>query len=230
MKTSTKTILAVAVVVALAAGIVGSVLGLTHGRVDIIAAQAVTAFDELIAKLPANEAADGWILAAPDGTVRFVFGEDTLPTDPRDAYLKIYLAPFTNAGLDVSRLPADYTVIEDTLILGADLSPTNAARARTATATLSMLIDASPNALGYHSAMAHFGIMLGDWAMVEWAANLDENDKDLVFALAPDPLIAAGVEPDSVAGWVYAQVPVHMDGKSVEVWKFLKPFDLSEGR
>jgi hypothetical protein len=47
-----------------------------------------------------------------------------------------------------------------------------------------------------------------------------------VFVLNPEPLIAAGVDPQKVEGWAFAKVEVHMDGKPTEVDKFLKPFDL----
>ena len=69
--------------------------------------------------------------------------------------------------------------------------------------------------------------------MFEWAKNLSTNsatgenqDKDIVFVLNPEPLIAAGVDPEKVEGWVYAQVAVEENGQTVEVYKFLKPFNL----
>jgi hypothetical protein len=51
-------------------------------------------------------------------------------------------------------------------------------------------------------------------------------DKDIVFVLNPEPLIAAGVDPEKVEGWTYAQVPIEENGKTTQVWKLLKPFDL----
>jgi hypothetical protein len=42
------------------------------------------------------------------------------------------------------------------------------------------------------------------------------------FVLNPEPLIAAGVDPEKAEGWIYARVPAD-DG---DVWKFLKVFDL----
>lgn len=82
-------------------------------------------------------------------------------------------------------------------------------------------------------ALDHYGIMLGDGNMFEWAKNLNTNtvngqiqDKDIVFVLNPEPLIAAGVDPQKVEGWVYAQVTAEDHGKKMEVYKFLKPFQL----
>ena len=74
---------------------------------------------------------------------------------------------------------------------------------------------------------------LGDGNMFEWAKDMLKNtatntdqDKDIVFVLNPEPLIAAGVDPAKVTGWVYAEVPVEENGKTTQVYKFLKPFNL----
>lgn len=85
--------------------------------------------------------------------------------------------------------------------------------------------DVSRERLGYHAEMDHYNVNL-DGAMFEWAKDLAANDKDIVFALDPEPLIAAGADPEKVEGWTYAQVPVMRDGKAAQVWKFLKIFDL----
>jgi len=63
--------------------------------------------------------------------------------------------------------------------------------------------------------------------MFEWAKDLSTNDKDIVFVLNPEPFLAAGVDPNDVEGWVFAKVPVDVDGKPAEVDKLLKPFDLN---
>jgi len=69
--------------------------------------------------------------------------------------------------------------------------------------------------------------------MFEWAKDMKVNwydnsnqDKDIVFVLNPEPLIAAGVDIEHVDGWAYAQVQVEENGKMEQVWKLLKPFDL----
>ncbi|MDR0876139.1 MAG: hypothetical protein LBN12_08025, partial [Clostridiales Family XIII bacterium] len=89
------------------------------------------------------------------------------------------------------------------------------------------------DSIGYHTALDHYNVMLGDGNMFEWAKDFSVNgqtkenqDKDIVFVLNPEPLIAAGVDPEKVDGWAYAQVSVEIDGKAADVYKFLKPFDL----
>jgi len=81
--------------------------------------------------------------------------------------------------------------------------------------------------LGYHAALKHYGVMLSDAAMVEWAADLAKNDKDLVIVLDPAALRRAGVAPENVAGWTLADVPVEgADGKMTTAEKLLKAYDL----
>jgi hypothetical protein len=79
--------------------------------------------------------------------------------------------------------------------------------------------------LGFHTQMGHYNYDLGE-AAFEWAKDMSANDKDIVFVLDPEPLIDAGLDPDAVEGWTYAEVPVMRDGKEIQVWKLLKPFDL----
>jgi hypothetical protein len=69
---------------------------------------------------------------------------------------------------------------------------------------------------------------LGDGNLFEWAKDMRTNDKDMVFVLNPDPFIAAGVDPNRVEGWVFAEVTVDdADGKPIQVYKILKPFNSS---
>ena len=78
--------------------------------------------------------------------------------------------------------------------------------------------------------MDHFGLDLGYGNKLEWAKDFTSNDKDFVFILDPEFLQNAGVLVDQVQGWTYASVEV-MDekGKTVEVMKLLKAFNLEEG-
>ena len=62
--------------------------------------------------------------------------------------------------------------------------------------------------------------------MFEWAKDMSINDKDMVFVVNPEPFIKAGVDPQNLSGWIFTKIPVEKDGKTVEVDKFLKIFDL----
>lgn len=79
----------------------------------------------------------------------------------------------------------------------------------------------------YHADLDHYGVDVGNGNMFEWAKDMETNDKDIVYVLSPQVFIDAGVDPENVDGWLFAKVNVmDKDGKSVEVDKFLKPFDL----
>ncbi len=81
--------------------------------------------------------------------------------------------------------------------------------------------------IGYHAALDHYGIGLGDGNMFEWAKDMATNDKDIVFVLNPEPLVAAGVDPSRIDGWLFARIPVKdASGKTVDVDKFVKPYNL----
>ncbi|MDR3271074.1 MAG: hypothetical protein LBT32_06180, partial [Peptococcaceae bacterium] len=95
------------------------------------------------------------------------------------------------------------------------------------------IVNQYRTAIGYHTSLDHYNVNLGDGNLFEWAKDLrtngtsqEDQDKDIVFVLNPEPLIAAGVNPEQIAGWAYAQVTVDVDGKPTEVWKLLKPFNL----
>jgi hypothetical protein len=95
------------------------------------------------------------------------------------------------------------------------------------------IVENYRDSINYHTSLDHYGVKLGDGNMFEWARDLKTNtatgenqDKDIVFVLNPQPLIAAGVDPGKVEGWKYLQVPVEENGKTEQVWKLLKAFDL----
>jgi hypothetical protein len=95
------------------------------------------------------------------------------------------------------------------------------------------IVNKYRDSINYHTSLDHYGVKLGDGNMFEWAKDMKTNgydnsnqDKDIVFVLNPEPLAAAGVAPEKVEGWAYAQVQVEENGKTEQVWKLLKPFDL----
>lgn len=146
----------------------------------------------------------------------------------RDIYFSLSATEFISAGLKVEALPEGYSIEGDQLILyGAFSDKSFNSEALSATSTLKYLIQAKRDRFGYHHALDHYGIGLGNGNMFEWAKDLTTNDKDLVFVLDPTPFMNAGVDIMAIQGWVYADVEV-MDeaGKKTQVKKLLKPFDL----
>jgi len=89
------------------------------------------------------------------------------------------------------------------------------------------LVELKRDAIGYHSALDHYGVDLGNGNAFEWAKDMSTNDKDIVFVLDPKVLTDAGVDPTKVEGWVFAKVKtMDANDKPIEVDKFLKPFSL----
>jgi hypothetical protein len=103
----------------------------------------------------------------------------------------------------------------------------------TALSAYELIVSKYRDSINYHTSLDHYGVKLGDGNMFEWAKDMQVNgyddsnqDKDIVFVLNPDPLIAAGADPEKIEGWAYSQVPSEENGKTEQVWKLLKPFDL----
>lgn len=199
---------------------------------DVIAKQSVASFEKLIEKIPTNVTADeiygGWSLTSPDNSARFIWSEDYSKSPLYDVMLELDAKPFINAGLNTEKLPPNYKVVDDLLIVGTKLGNDKLEYNEKATpiASYKHISKLYRDNIGYHAEFDHFGVDLGNGNMFEWAKDLIANDKDIVFVLNPEPLINAGVNPEKVEGWVFTKVSVHMSGELSEVDKFLKPFEL----
>ncbi|MDR1599837.1 MAG: hypothetical protein LBS11_08230 [Oscillospiraceae bacterium] len=243
-----KTKLAAAAVaaLALALALAGCAAGLKS--LDVVGQQSVTSFDAVLKVIPdrvqADEANVGWSLTAPDDSVRFIWSEDYSRAPLHDVMLELDARPFLDAGLDPEKLPDNYAFYEGEamggmgakmLMVGAKLGGDKLAYSGepTALAAYEQIVNKYRGAVNFHTSLDHFGVLLGDGNLFEWAKDMKTNgyddtpqDKDIVFVLNPEPLIASGVDPEKVVDWAYAQVSVDVDGKPELVWKFLKPFDL----
>jgi opacity protein-like surface antigen len=191
---------------------------------DVVQTDAIRAFGDVLEVFPAEEyEPNRWKLTAPGGGAWFLL--DNMNFD-----LVVDAAPFVAAGADLAKLE---NVGEHNINPGKDSiyfsSPgfdmLNMNGKDTAMEQFKADIPCVREYLGYHAEMDHYNLDMGG-AVFEWAKDMSANDKDIVFALDPEPLIAAGVDPEKVEGWVYTQVPVMRDGKPAQVWKFLKIFDL----
>lgn len=198
---------------------------------DVVGNGSVTSFDAVISAIPdqvkADETNAGWSLSAPDGTIRFIWSEDWSKSPMHDVMLELDAAPFLNAGLDPEKLPENYVYYENMLMVGTKLGDNALNGGGLAPlAAYEQIVNLSRDSIGYHMELDHYGVNLGGGNMFEWAKDMSANDKDIVFVLNPEPLIAAGVDPEAVDGWAFAKVKAHVNGKSAEVDKLLKPFNL----
>ena len=239
MKKKTKIVIIGAVAVAIVTALVLAILSLAGGKLDSVATVSAASLDAVFAAAPTLVTEDavngGWSLAAPDGEARFIWSKDFSQSPLHDVMIELDATPFVDAGLDTAKLPVGYSAYGDKLMVGTKYGQAQFTYAGDATPLGSYRQFAAlyPDALNYHASLDHFGVKLGNGNMFEWAKDLAKNtatgavqDKDIVFVLNPEPLIAAGVDPAKVQGWVYAQVEVMENGAKEKVYKFLKPFDI----
>lgn len=201
-------------------------------ELDVVGQESIKTFQTVLDavgdKVVTDEMTGGWKLPTPDDSASFIWVPDYSTSGLHDVMLVYDAQPFLDAGLDVKKLPDSYTVVEDKLMVGTKLGSDAVKYKGDATpiASYEQLVKLYRDRIGYHKALDHFGVTVAEGTMFEWAKDMGTNDKDIVFVLNPEPLINAGVDPALVKDWVYAQVPVEVDGKLTDVYKFLKPFNL----
>ena len=203
-------------------------------KLDVIRDHSVESFDKILElsqdRISKIEEMGAWSLEAPDQTSRFVWSYDYGKSDI-DVYLETDAKPFLEAGLDSNKLPEGMLVGEK-IIIGNALGDQSGEgeNSTSASGAYKQLVNHSRGLLGYHGTLDHFGIELGHGNMFEWAKNTQTNDKDIVFVLNPKVFIEAGVDPEQVEGWIFAEVEgMDAKGKKVHMDKLLKPFDI-DGR
>jgi hypothetical protein len=227
MKTgSIGAIAAIAAVVLILAGCSG---------LDVVGSKAITTFGTLMEKEAGSVTRDAdsgrWVLASPDAE-RFELSSDFSAGGP-SFRMSFDATPFLDAGLDPAKLSPDLYSFEPatrTLSLsfetGKDVFSYKGIPAPLD--TFKEIVRTHRSIIGYHAALDHYGIALGDGNMFEWAKDMATNDKDMVFVLNPEPLKAAGVDPGKVKGWIFTKIPVKdSEGRDVKVDKFVKPYNLS---
>ena len=229
MKNSMKRLILIGL---LAAVIVLVAVFLLPKDLDVVGKESVTSFGAVLSAVPDRVTPDeengGWSLAAPDGTARFIWSRDYSKSPLHDVMMELDAQPFLDAGLDTDKLPESFAFHDGKLMVGTKLGKDELKYSGEATplASYEHIVSKYRDAVGYHMALDHYNVSLGGGNLFEWAKDMDKNDKDIVFVLNPEPFIAAGVDPNAVAGWVFAKVSVDIDGKPQEVDKLLKPFDL----
>ncbi len=199
---------------------------------DVVGTESVNSFEKMLGATTSLTSKDdmngGWSLTAPDGSVRFIWSWDYSKSPIHDVMLELDATPFVNAGLDVNKLPAGMAY-DNMLMVGTKLGTQAITYSGEATplASFKKLVELKRDAVGYHAALDHYGVDLGDGNAFEWAKNMSTNDKDIVFVLDPKMLMEAGADPTKVEGWVFAKVStMDKDNKPIEVDKFLKPFSI----
>jgi hypothetical protein len=213
-------------------GIMIAVMVSACSQLDVVGKDSKSSFKAVLDALPGSIEADemnaGWSLTAPDGGARFIWSADYSRSPLHDVMLEVDARPFLDAGLDPDKLPGDITFYDGKLMVGTKLGNNKLVYSGAPTPLVSYehIVNLYRRTIGYHTALDHYGVSIGDGNLFEWAKDMGANDKDIVFVLNPDPFIKAGVNPNTVEGWTFAKVPVDVNGKPVEVDKFLKPFNI----
>jgi hypothetical protein len=225
-----KLILFIIIGIVLVGAIIFGTVKLLSG-LDVVGTRSLDSFkvvtEELADKITYDGKWNSWALKAPDDSVTFYFSKDFSKSSFHDVMLEFEAKPFIDAGMNTTKMP-DNSVFDEMIMVGVKLGDEGITYDGEATPydTYSKIVELKRNSIKYHAALDHYGIDLGDGNMFEWAKDMSTNDKDIVFVLNPEPFITAGVEPEKVEGWLYAKVPTMKDGKKVEVYKFLKPFNI----
>lgn len=209
----------------------GTVLLLSAcANTDVVKKYSISSFDTIIKEndVASDEINGGWSLKSPDSTERLFWSNDFKETTDYDVFIEFDAKPFIDAGLDSEKLP-DGMLVGDKIIIGQNFGDDDFSNNSKSTAINSYkeLVKLYREAIGYHEALDHYGIDLGNGNKFEWAKDIDKNDKDIVFVLNPKVFIDAGVDPLNINGWIFANVEMMNDnGKKFEEEKLLKPFDL----
>ena len=183
----------------------------------------VVSFEALSQSIEWKSEGDKFTLVAPDQSVSLAIAQSF--TSENDVVMSVDAAPFIAAGLDVTKLP-EGLFVDGRLnyVTSIDGNTTYANVTEAFTDILSIQADL----VGYHAALDHYGLSLQDGNVFEWAADVNTNDKDIVFVLNPQTLIDAGTNVEAVETWIFAEVEImQADGTMKMVPKLLKPFDLN---
>ena len=185
---------------------------------------------------------ESWVLTSPagdealfsDNFARNASGMNGMADmDKPDVEFTFDAAPFITAGLDVEKLPAiegmKYEVENGRFMLHFELGNDSFApdAAKSFKATFAEIIRTQSSRIGYYENLDHYGIQLGNGNMFEWAKDMAKNDKDIIWVLNPEPLMAAGLDPGKIKGWIFAKERgIDESGKAIFVDKLLKPFNI----
>lgn len=202
-------------------------------NLDVVGNDSIKSFDALLQQGSLSVVPDqmnsGWSLSAPDNRARFIWSWNFAESPLHDLMLEFDAAPFVAAGLQPEKLPERFAFYEGKIMVGTKLGQERLQYQGAATplASYEQIVKLKRNRIGYHGALDHYGVNLGEGNLFEWAKDMRVNDKDIVFVLNPEPFIAAGVDPARIEGWVFTKVTVDdAEGKPVQVDKILKPFNL----
>lgn len=192
---------------------------------DVILKYSPSSMDKIMEKFPTlvtdNTKTDHYFTLSADGETLLKVSSDFSLTGAEDVVIQTPLKPFVDAGLDPAKLGAGYRADETSLYLVADFGAGTGAQS-TITNALFESVKANRAILTYHADLDHYGIQLPA-GKFEWAKDESSNDKDIVFAIAAQPLADLGVDVQNIDGWVFKTMK---DDAGNDLDVLLKPYSL----
>jgi len=176
------------------------------------------AFPQLVKDNTLN---DHYFYVTVDDETTLKVSHDYSMTGKEDIVIVTLLKPFTDAGLDVTKLGEGYKVTGEKFYLTADYGD-GTGKKENLTDSVMEAVKFDRKMLTYHQALDHYGIKLTQ-GKFEWAKDYQKNDKDLVFVIAAKPLADLGVNVQNINGWIFKTMQDE-NGNDVDV--LLKPYDL----
>ncbi|NTV89258.1 MAG: hypothetical protein HGA22_02675 [Clostridiales bacterium] len=168
-----------------------------------------------------STATDHYYRLSVDNNTTLLVSNDYKATGSGDILIETPLKPFTDAGLEVSKLVDGYNVKGDMFYLTADYGDGTGTKASFSDSLFDSVIS-DRTMLTYHQKLDHYGIKLLK-GKFEYAKDYKTNSKDIVFVIKAQPLADLGVNVNNIDGWTFTTVQDN-DGTEVEV--LLKAYDL----
>lgn len=192
---------------------------------DVVLKYSPGSLDKIITKYPSlvkdNTSADHYFYLTVDNETTLKVSHDYSMTGDEDIVIETPLKPFTDAGLDVTKLGPGYKVDGDKLLLTGSYGDGTGKQA-TFTDSVFQSVKSDRTVLTYHQALDHYGVKLPA-GKFEWAKDYTNNDKDLVFALYAKPLADIGVDVQHIDGWIFKTMQDE-NGNNVDM--LVKPYDM----
>ena len=140
---------------------------------------------------------------SPDGTEIFSYGESVR--------LTVDIGWFKAAGFDPEKFGGEAAADDSRLTIisnqvkGVDIAYVNA---RGAFDVFETVLRSNRHALEYHMDHDLFELHLGRGNTFRWAKDWRTNTRGMTFVLNPRPFIEAGLDPENLAGWSFANVNI----------------------
>ncbi len=192
---------------------------------DVVLKYSPGSLDAITKAFPAivtdNTVNDHYYYISVDNETKLRISHDYSMTDAEDIVMETPLKPFTDAGLDPSKLGAGYRTDGQTLYLTADFG-NGTGEKESLTDSVFESVKYDRKTLTYHQDLDHYGIKIPG-GKFEFAKDYKTNDKDIVFVIAAKPFADLGVDVQNIDGWAFKTMK-DTDGSDIDV--LLKPYDL----